>query len=298
MIRKKTVLIVGAGGSIPYGLPSGGDLLSSIVGRLESPILYSAIYRLTGKDQSQVEGVRTRLTRSMTDSIDAFLEKNPDDSFVQDLGKIAIGFCLWSKLQGANAFRALPKEDWIGFVWNKMHQETRSFDDLRANAVTFITFNFDTLLEAKLSDAIVALYPNVHYQDARAYVNSAVIHVHGTLSEPSNQPEPSDEWLRKAIDDIQVVHQEIDKSLLDSLSQFIHDAEIVAFLGFGYHPDNLRKLGFPRNKADMFGSAFGLGDGEKQQVTRAVGTGYGRFTLGAWDHGCKQFLQNHDVLRS
>jgi hypothetical protein len=48
----------------------------------------------------------------------------------------------------------------------------------------------------------------------------------------------------------------------------------------------------------MFGSAFGLGDGEKAQVTRAVGTGYDRFKLGAWDQACKAFLQNHDVLRS
>ncbi len=169
MIRKKTVLIVGAGGGIPYGLPSGGELLDTIVRHLGTAGLYSAISRLTGKDQTQTEGIRTRLTLSMTDSVDAFLEKNPDDSFVQDVGKISIAFCLWPKLQDTKAHVALPEQDWIRFVWNKMHQEARTFDEFRTNAVTFITFNFDKLLEAKLSDAIVALYPDVNYQDASAY---------------------------------------------------------------------------------------------------------------------------------
>jgi hypothetical protein len=297
MIRKKTVLIVGAGGSIPYGLPSGADLLNSIVGHLRTGDLYSVIYRLTQKDQTHVESVRTRLTNSMTDSIDAFLEKNPDDSFVQDLGKISIAFCLWSKLKGAKAYQALPQEDWIRFLWNKMQQEARSFEELRANAITLITFNFDMLLEAKLSDAIVALYPNVNLRDARAYVHSIVVHVHGTLSYPSNEAKPSDEWLNKAKDDIRVVHQEIDTSLLDSLTQLIEEAEVVAFVGFGYHPDNLKKLGFPRMKNLLFGSAFGLGAGEKAQITQAVATGY-NLVLGERDEDCKAFLKNYQVLRS
>jgi len=299
MILKKTVLIVGAGGSIPYGLPSGGDLLNLIVGHLPSADFCSAIYRLTQNNQTHVEGVRSRLTKSMIDSIDAFLEKNPDESFVQDLGKISIAYCLWSKLQRARTMDPpSPTDDWIKFVWNRMHQKTRSFDDLRLNKLTFITFNFDTLLEAKLIQAIVAVYPNVSKEDAKAYVSSVVLHVHGTLSDPTEEGEPSDDWLARAKDDIRVVHQEIDSTLLTSLSQCIDDAEVVGFVGFGYHPDNLKKLGFPRNKPDMFGSAFGLGDGEKEQVTRAVGTGYGRFKLGVWDQGCKAFLQNHDVLRS
>lgn len=221
MIRKKTVLIVGAGGSIPYGLPSGGELLDSIVGHLTTPSLYSAISRLTGKDQTQTELIRNRLTLSMTDSVDAFLEKNPEDPFVQDLGKISIAFCLWPKLKSLSALPAKAEEDWIKLVWNKMHQEARTFEDLRTNAVTFITFNFDTVLETKLFNAVVALYPDVNPEEARAYVNSIVIHVHGTLSPPSNQPEPSDEWLGRARDDIRVVHQEIDKVLLESLSQRI-----------------------------------------------------------------------------
>lgn len=292
------MLIVGAGGSIPYGMPSGGKLLDAIVEHLGTAKLYSAIDRLTGNDQTQTERIRVRLKQSMTDSVDAFLEKNPHDSFVQDLGKIAIAFCLWQKLKGLNAFASDPEEDWIKFVWNKMHQEARSFEDLRSNTLTFITFNFDRLLEAKLFDAVVALYPDVNQDDARKYVDSIVVHVHGTLSPPSNQSDPTDEWLGKARADIQVVHQEIEKSLLESLSQRIEEAEIVSFLGFGYHPDNLKKLGFPRSRDNMFGSAFGLGMGEKAQVTRAVGPAYGRFVLGEWDHNCRVFLKNNDVLRS
>jgi hypothetical protein len=299
MIRKSTVLIIGAGGSIPYKLPSGAELLGRVIGDLSNAPLYSAIYRLTGQNQTHVEAIRKRLTKAMTDSIDAFLEKNPDDPFVQDLGKISIAYCLWPLLQRARAYVALPEEDWISFVWNRMHQEARSFKDLRQNKLTFITFNFDTLLEAKLVQAIGALYPRVSKPDAQAYVESIALHVHGTLSQPPKTGEPPDDWLKQAKDDIRVVHQEIDKALLSSLSKLIDDAEIVAFLGFGYHPDNLKKLGFPRNdKPGLFGSAFGLGLGEKAHVTRSVGTYHGRLPLGEWDQGCKAFLQNHDVLRS
>ena len=297
-------MIVGAGGSIPYGLPSGAALLKAAIHQLGFDDLCSAIYRLTGKDQSQSEAIRDRLEKSMTDSIDAFLEKHPDDSFVQDLGKIAIAYCLWPTLQALRAkthtHAATPDDDWIKFVWNRMNQETRVFDDFRQNKLTFITFNFDTLLQTKLVQSIEALYPNVSEADARAYVETVVFHVHGTLSQPTKDGAASDNWLGKAKDDIRVVHQEIDKELLSSLNKLIDDAEIVAFLGFGYHPDNLKKLGFPRNKPIMFGSAFGLGMGEKAQVARAVDIDptYGGLVLGEWNQGCKAFLQNHDVLRS
>ncbi len=298
MIRKKTVLVVGAGGSIPYGLPSGGELLNMIVTTLKNQDLYSAIYRLTGKDQTETERVRNRLIVSMTDSVDAFLEKNPNDTFVQDLGKIAIAFCLWPKLKGVKTFSIDSDEDWIRFVWNKMLQETRSLEELRSNAVTFITFNFDTLIESKLFDAIVALYPDVNQQQVLDYVNSIVIHVHGTLPQPSNQQTPSFEWLQEAKEGIRVVHQELADSLLNSLSNVINGAEIVAFLGFGYHPDNLKKLGFPRNRDLMFGSAYKLGNGEKAQVKQAVGAAYDKLVLGEADQDCKAFLKEHNVLRS
>jgi hypothetical protein len=298
MIRKKTVLIVGAGGSIPYEMPDGANLLKAVIKDLSTPELYGPIYRLTGKNQTPVEAIRKRLTKSMTDSIDAFLEKNPDDSLVQDVGKIAIAYCLWPRLQGAKLHVPAPAEDWIKFVWNRMHQEARSFDDLRQNKLKFVTFNFDTLLEIKLIQAIVALYPNVSKADAQAYVESIVLHVHGTLSQPPKEGRPSDEWLKQAKDDIQVVHQDINKTLLASLIELIEETNIVAFLGFGYHPDNLKKLGFPRERGGMFGSAYGLGVGDKAQVTRAIGTNYRRFVLGESDQGCKAFLQNHDVLRS
>ena len=105
-----------------------------------------------------------------------------------------------------------PQFDWIRFLWNKMNQETKSFEDLKSNDLSIITFNFDLCIEYKLLNAILGLYA-VTKEEAWDYVTNLVSHVHGALTPPNDRTSVPDEWLKKALEEIAVVHQDIHRRL-------------------------------------------------------------------------------------
>ena len=92
MIEKKTVLVLGAGASVPYGFPTGRGLLFEAVERLRSTDsnLRGAL-RDMGIDRQESVRFAGLLSQSMQPSIDAFVENNW--KYVR-IGKTAIALSL------------------------------------------------------------------------------------------------------------------------------------------------------------------------------------------------------------
>ena len=87
----------------------------------------------------------------------------------------------------------------------------------------------------------------------------------------------------------------------DPFTGVVAAADIVCFLGFGYHEFNLRKLGFPMIKASkmlpLYGSACGHGENEREDFRQRIGATLD-MTFGGSEESCSPFLQNHNILRS
>src|SRR5712692_234585 len=93
MIRRRTLLVLGAGASIPFGFPSGQQLKAKICAGLSNePVEFVyTLLRACGFDAALIVAFRDEFARSGRSAVDAFLEHRPDFLAV---GKAAIAATL------------------------------------------------------------------------------------------------------------------------------------------------------------------------------------------------------------
>src|SRR5229473_2124193 len=90
----RTVFVLGAGASAPYGFPLGLDLLDLVVTRMtlrDKPNLFT---QFLGQSYDEMLTFGEALARSGRTSVDAFLEHRPE--FIE-LGKLAIAYALMDR---------------------------------------------------------------------------------------------------------------------------------------------------------------------------------------------------------
>ena len=194
------------------------------------------------------------------------------------------------------------REDWIAHVWLSMLGIANSFQEFtQINQLRFVTFNFDTLIEQKLSRNIENLFL-VTKAESVSYVQSIITHVHGRLVYLPGQ-DPIEQILGQA-DGINIVHEAIPSATKANVVSQVLAAENIAFLGFGYHHYNVEKLGLAIIHAGIsslpgliFGTAHGLGEGQRQQAKRNFSD---RINVNLDPHNltCLNLLREYDLLRS
>ena len=266
MITKKTVLVVGAGGSVPFGFPTGLKLKSDI---LEHPIR-QALMNMCKYPPDEVSSFLEDLRKSGSLSVDAFLEYRKE---YLDIGKAAIALALIPKeIPGSKLYDQSEGQTWYDYLLNKMKS---SFDAFRDNKLTILTFNYDRSLDFYLREALSSNYGKKIDEVEECLSKIPIIHLYGqlgTLSErPYHSSELNKETIEKAASGIRIVHEST--PITDQFKQAraaLTEASFVYFVGFGYALINLRRLGveqIPRN-AQIFGSAYGMTDMEKGQVEK------------------------------
>jgi hypothetical protein len=89
VIKRPTVLVLGAGASRPYGFPTARDLLRGVRNSLATEPVFRI--RLLGTDysESEIDNLRSALIGSPVGSVDEFLEI-PDHAHLLKVGKAAI----------------------------------------------------------------------------------------------------------------------------------------------------------------------------------------------------------------
>jgi len=129
-----------------------------------------------------------------------------------------------------------------------------------------------------------------------------MIHLHGRLGYLPWQGQPAhltrpyltdlNDSVKIAADGIKIMSD----AALDSSEDFPKARELIAkagrvfFLGFGYHPDNMRRLGFQRGNhvgKQMFGTCYGMTSAEEQRLEEHFYQGLNLFSWTACD-----FLRN------
>jgi len=245
MIRKRTVLILGAGASTHLGYPIGSTLRDEVCeralqGHVDAKI--RAVY-----EPAQIGEFGRRLARGAFGSVDAFLEENRE--FLR-LGRLLMADPLKRR---ENFERPFPpnKPDWYEYLFNCLAGETP--DELPQNELTVVTFNYDRSLEYYLHQSIIYRY-NIDETTALDLLSSIpIIHLHGILGEYPKFPY-SDSNRTKVLEEIasqiKVVHEIDDTGDGFCSDEFkaAHDAlvqsENIFFLGFGFNEDNVRRLNF------------------------------------------------------
>jgi len=317
VIKRQTVLILGAGASMHLAFPSGRQLVTLVVDGLlneASPLV--RLLRVCGFDSPMIYAFRDALQRSGRPSVDVFLEHRPE---FMTLGKIAIAAFLTPFESEASLLATAPS--WYSYLFTHLGP---SLNDVKQSKLSVVTFNYDRSFEHYLFTALQNAFNlptaevlkhidhgtgEVMYQHAIPIVHfygklGSLPYVGGVNARPY-EPPPADELPGVAFavkESIKIMHEggSGDNLALGRAAQLVGQADVICFLGFGYLEENLTRLGLDRRKRDaaVWGSAYGLGYGERVPVEAFFAQGnVGRpIGLGTAQQDALEFLRQHPVF--
>lgn len=251
---QKTVFVLGAGASKPYGFPLGAELSAEICERDPHRSLLAVLGPWVASDaisKADVKRFISAFERSGMSSIDAFLERRAEHI---DLGTLAISALISRNEDPDRPFNHATKENWYKALWNEMAKGSDNPITALRN-VYFITFNYDRSLENFLFTAIKHAFGT---DDAAALGHLKrlnIIHVYGSLGEfhtelnvPLNRwpyrLDPPPDSIGAAARNIRLIPQgRKDGKEFEKARTLFGHAEVICFLGFGFDETNVERLG-------------------------------------------------------
>jgi hypothetical protein len=292
MIKEKTVFILGAGASCPYGYPDGQKLGEEICSSFVSDGInyYNSqgeherhIYEISMKHKA--EQFVEKFEHSSTKSIDLFLARNPE--FMLE-GKEAIVFRIFAA-ERASVFRrkmANRNHDWYTYLFQKLTDEIVKKEDyihLCDNDVSFITFNYDRSLEHFLYESLINAFNSIDKTKIIEQLNQLrIIHVFDQVAGLDWQDLPGDSPGRikyrypverlsvvKLASNLKIIYEENNNPELEECYKLIGNAKRIFFLGFGYSKENLEILKIPEilnNEKNIYGTALNCTKNEIESI--------------------------------
>ena len=277
MIKTPTVFVLGAGSSVDYGFPTGVDLVRELTTRFPAlPRDAQDALSRSGIDKDEYDRFAEELAMAKPNSIDAFLQHRQEHAKV---GKAAIAVHLIKREDPRDLFDN-PKEDWHKYLFGRMGAGA-SADTFYENKVSFVTFNYDRSFDWALYQHLRWFYGHPPEAARQVIEEVPVIHVHGKLGEiydeysndmsgVSGRPyttKISGASLRTAMSGIRVLHESSPSDgECQRAKECIAGAKRVVFLGFGYHAENLRRIGIDSAVGanhEVAGTAFKLTTDER-----------------------------------
>lgn len=278
MINIPTVLVLGAGASRHCDYPLGQPLYDRIIDCLQNAesLDLSKLEKvddfirhrgdvqiaLAGNyEKREIISFRESLKLADRSSIDKFLESRSD---LIRIGKLCIAQSLIPYEQ--NSIRG--QYNWYQSLFNEMDGKLEEFP---YNKLSIVTFNYDRSLESYLFNALKAIHNITNDKEVAALLGSIpIVHVHGQLGFlPWQKNDPlcrdyggalTQGGLIKASESIKIIYEDIaNDPEIDKSRNLIKNAERVYFLGFGYDPINIRRLGVDQCLHNHFvGTGMGL----------------------------------------
>lgn len=263
MIPQETVLVSGAGASNAYGFPLGRKL-RDLVCRTPGLDVREAIEN-AGYNFDEMSDFIETIQHSGYTSVNWFLE---DRTEYIPIGKAAIAASL---IPFENPTHLFPPQasanHWYELLVNLM---VSPIEEFCKNELSVITFNYDRSLEYYFL-RVLETHLNSLEKAVELLATFKIVHVHGSLGElspPSStgrsySPVISSGSIKTAANNIIIASEATDDSkAFEEAQVLLSNAERIVFLGFGYPPESVRRLG-------VFNEPW---DDEMRQRTRVGGT--------------------------
>ncbi len=227
-LKKRTVLVLGAGASHTYGFPLGSDLKQAMLGTLNQKNRQRL--KTHGFDDALIQEFQDALRYGAHPTIDIFLEKK---ARFRELGSYLIASTLMPLERPRTLF---TQKGWYGDVFRALSLDDDAPD---TGNLGVVTLNYDRSLEHFLRK-------NTDYNCADSRIESAhskrekirIVHAHGSLGKYPDVPygtKLDDEaTLRAAADSIKIVSDKLEDSEdFKNAQDLLAKAERIVFLGFG-----------------------------------------------------------------
>jgi hypothetical protein len=289
MIDEPTCLILGAGASAPYGLPTTNELRhlmlpyrsdagAAVAGEFpltmaekpwsdaETPAKQWLIYLNEVTDSAGLKHLLQDFFSkfSGTDrSIDWFLRRN--DATFGDVARLQIAAVLlacerWNKLH----------DDWYRLLSEEIIP--RNLEAIEEGRLSVISFNYDRSFERYFLSQFENLcgFP---IDEARAALRKIRIeHVYGQLGTLDEVPYGDFTKAATAAKGIRTIRLEPDADVQARVGQVIRDATYVNFIGFGFDDDNVALLGPENFKGKrVYSTTYGMSARVRAKVRQTLG---------------------------
>jgi len=314
---------------MPFGFPSGEELVSCILKELEEEepagtalgrirqamperesaraVLAQAIDSL--EPEMLIDSFREALFYSGRQSIDMFLEYNPQ--FLR-VGKMAIASVLVPLEYEQTLFSTMP--NWYKLLFN--HLSTR-FEEFAENKLSILTYNYDRSLEQFLLTALRNSYQGMKAEYDQCWEQLSkipIIHLHGSLGEfPHGGPDKLSHLerayephltcrdLNVCAEKIRVISEDAsDQPQFKQAHSLLRSADVICFLGFGWNRTNLDRLqvNTPHDWSvgrKRYGTGYHKGEAECEWIHNYFAN-VGGIELGSGSQKIDDFLGDFPVL--
>lgn len=256
MIKSETVLVLGAGASVPYRFPTGAELVRKILEHAEAPS--STCFQCLSRNEqvraieAKLETLANELRVAQPDSIDEFLERRPE---LAETAKVILAIILLNDERVSEKY--LWDEKTSGH-WYKLlkGQLVGPIDSLAKHKLKIITFNYDRSLEYYLYKALQPYYAN---ESPEVFVDQIkqipFLHIYGSLGPlqwqsttkaiPYGPSKPRSSQIVSASENVHIMHEGSNDKVQQNFNkaqEWLKWAHNIFFLGFGFHQDNVRRL--------------------------------------------------------
>jgi hypothetical protein len=310
MISKKTCLILGAGASRPYMLPTSRELRHIILGErwgktafealgfnppLTAVERYDAALLQATFSQGEINRFRGEFFNAQRVSIDAFLAWRKDEFEVIGKFATALGVLMCER-------RVYLNENWYQWLLEELIQDGPDFD---ASNLRVITFNYDRSFEFYFWRAFRATFNLNDSQADETLSRIEIVHVYGHCGElrsgvdvvPYSGNDGHADQAGRARKSINVVAPRTLPPTTERIREIIAESERLCFLGFGFWTDNLDLLGLSKTSKQIFASAFHLDEGIKRKVKSRLSPDFNKkMIFGESSQDVLAFVNNYDIL--
>jgi len=264
MLSKKTVFILGAGASKPYGFPTAIELSNEVI--LNSSQLIKSIMRKYEQTEQIIKDDENIFGQGFLDkfkkahnshpiSIDEFLSKENNFSFYGL--QLMIHYLMMCERES----RKQQKSDWIELLIDKVSKgvsflvKDREIDK-NFSKIKIITFNYERSFEHLLFKCLInKSYSENNVKHFLRLFSENIIHIYGSIGKILDSVSEKniksgfcqygycadDYELYRIIENIKIMYDERREFEL-KIKDFIKDAEQIFFLGFGFDEFNIANL--------------------------------------------------------
>lgn len=274
MFRKPTVILVGAGASAEFGLPTGEAIYKSAASESTSSQLERAdneaqfltsfweylCFSNQHDYQHQFRQLVDHLQGSTSYSIDLYSFYNP--SFAE----AAKYYTIWSLIKAHFEIRSRPTEhgdnwrygkrcypwrqpyvgsksprpNWLGTLTNQFLSGARRPEDLANNNLTFVTLNYDRVIEEAFTHFICH---HEIFSAASEDVMPEVIHVHGAL-DPIGDSSLNSKFYRDQVGNVQFILDSLENppNAAKRAVEALDAAADIYCVGFAFEENNCELL--------------------------------------------------------
>ena len=255
MIKKRTVFVLGAGAHVPYGFSTGEGLLAK-ARELTVDIMMSWVDQQL--HAQELKPLKDALTDNFLPSIDALLERRED---LRRAGKKLMMALLFNEEAESLKQTWRAEEDWMSLVFKEMADGAETLEKFGDNPVSFITFNYDRLLEHRLIRGLAVRYNVPTSRVWNAIKQFQFIHVYGSLGCLPGTIGPENEAIPFAVPEspgvtykglalgraehlLRIVHDVHGDQQFAAVHQLLHsrDTEQIFFFGFAFGKENVDRL--------------------------------------------------------